>query len=180
MKTLVAISGASGAHLGIKLANVIASLGNDTHIIISENALISMQKEEVSEQIDKNIRIYSNNEIWAAPASGSSKFENMIIAPCSINSLAKIASSISDNLILRAAAVMIKEHKKLVLGVREMPLSAISLRQMADLAALGVIIAPPIIGYYSGIKSLKDMENFVIGKWLDTIEIKHDIFSRWK
>lgn len=179
MKILVGITGASGANLGVNLANMVSNLGHEVHLIISENAKISMKKESFSISVNSNIITYQNGEIYSSPASGSSKFDKMIVAPCSINTLAKISCSLADNLITRAAAVMLKEHKTLILAVREMPFSAISLRQMSELSALGVIIAPPILAYYSNPKNLDEMENFIIGKWLDLLGIEHDIFRRW-
>lgn len=179
MKILVGITGASGANLGVNLANIVSNLGHEVHLIISENAKISMQKESFSISVNSNIITHQNGEIYSSAASGSSKFDKMIVAPCSINTLAKISCSLADNLITRAAAVMLKEHKTLILAVREMPFSAISLRQMSELSALGVIIAPPVLAYYSNPKNLDEMENFIIGKWLDLLGIEHDIFRRW-
>lgn len=179
MKILVGITGASGANLGVNLANIVSNLGHEVHLIISENAKISMEKESFSISVNSNIITHQNGEIYSSAASGSSKFDKMIVAPCSINTLAKISCSLADNLIARAAAVMLKEHKTLILAVREMPFSAISLRQMSELSALGVIIAPPILAYYSNPKNLDEMENFIIGKWLDLLGIEHDIFRRW-
>lgn len=179
MKLIVAISGASGAHLGIKLANTIASLNINTSLIITQNAKLSMQKESLNIEINKQIQIYDIDDISAAPASGSAMYDAMIVAPCSINTLAKISCGIGDNLLLRAAAVMIKERRNLILAVRETPLSAISLRQMADLAALGVGIAPPILGYYTQPSSIDEAENFIIAKWLDSLKIKHNLIRRW-
>lgn len=179
MKLIVAISGASGAHLGIKLANSANSLGVDTSLIITQNATLSMQKENLSQKIDSKIQIYDIDDISAAPASGSAMFDAMIVAPCSINTLAKISCGISDNLLLRAAAVMLKERKNLVLAVRETPLNAISLRQMAELASIGVGIVPPILGYYTQPSSIDEAENFIIAKWLDSLKIKHNLIRRW-
>lgn len=179
MKILVGITGASGANLGVNLANIVSNLGHEVHLIISENAKISMKKESFSISVNSNIITHQNGEIYSSAASGSSKFDKMIVAPCSINTLAKISCSLADNLITRAAAVMLKEHKTLILAVREMPFSAISLRQMSELSALGVIIAPPVLAYYSNPKNLDEMENFIIGKWLDLLGIEHDIFRRW-
>ncbi|RAZ46533.1 UbiX family flavin prenyltransferase [Campylobacter hyointestinalis] len=180
MKILVGITGASGANLGVNLANMVSNLGHEVHLIISENAKISMEKEGFdTDDLNSNVITHQNGEIYSSPASGSSKFDKMIVAPCSINTLAKISCSLADNLITRAAAVMLKEHKTLILAVREMPFSAISLRQMSELSALGVIIAPPVLAYYSNPKNLDEMENFIIGKWLDLLDIEHDIFRRW-
>jgi len=104
----------------------------------------------------------------------------MLIAPCSMNTVAKIACGISDNLITRAAAVMIKEQKKLVIAPREMPFSAIALENMHKLATLGVIIAPPVMGYYSEQQTLNDMEEFMVGKWFDLLGIENNLYKRWE
>lgn len=192
-KILVAISGASGVNLGVKLANEIAKT-SECHIIISHNAKLVLSKEEEislednnksSEifQIYKNLKntakIYDDSDISASLASGSFGIRASIIAPCSINTLAKIHAGFADTLITRAAAVALKERRKLILGVREMPFSTIALEQMARLSSMGIIIAPPILGYYADIKSVEDMENFIIGKWLDALGIENQIYKRW-
>lgn len=192
-KILVAISGASGVNLGVKLANEIAKT-SECHVIISHNAKLVLSKEEEislednnksSEifQIYKNLKnkakIYDDSDISASLASGSFGIKASIIAPCSINTLAKIHAGFADTLITRAAAVALKERRKLILGVREMPFSTIALEQMARLSSMGVIIAPPVLGYYADIKSVEDMENFIIGKWLDALGIENQIYKRW-
>ncbi|WP_169940844.1 UbiX family flavin prenyltransferase [Campylobacter sp. RM15925] len=192
-KILVAISGASGVNLGVKLANEIAKT-SECHVIISHNAKLVLSKEEEillednnksSElyQIYKNLKntakIYDDSDISASLASGSFGIKASIIAPCSINTLAKIHAGFADTLITRAAAVALKERRKLILGVREMPFSTIALEQMARLSSMGVIIAAPVLGYYADIKSVKDMENFIIGKWLDALGIENQIYKRW-
>jgi 4-hydroxy-3-polyprenylbenzoate decarboxylase len=96
-----------------------------------------------------------------------------------VNTLAKISCGIADNLPTRVAAVALKEQRKLLLAPREMPLSAIALENMHKLATLGVIISPPILGYYSDIKTLEDMHKFIIGKWYDALGIKNNLYKRW-
>ncbi len=123
--------------------------------------------------------IHDDSDLAAAPSSGSFGIDATIVAPCSINTLAKIYAGFADTLITRAAAVALKERKRLVLGVREMPFSTLSLEHGAKLSALGAVIAPPVLGYYSAQNSLEDMENFIIGKWLDLLDIKHRIYQRW-
>ena len=118
--------------------------------------------------------------MWDAAASGSSGYEAMIIAPCSSNTLAKVAAGICDNLLLRAAAVMLKEQRKLIIAPREMPFSPLSIKHMNKLSGLGVMFAPPMIAHYSKPLSLNDTENFIIGKWLDCLNIKNNLFKRWK
>ena len=133
---------------------------------------------QIEEFLDEKIDIQSN--MWDAAASGSSGYEAMIIAPCSSNTLAKVAAGICDNLLLRAAAVMLKEQRKLIIAPREMPFSPLSIKHMSDISGLGVMFAPPMIAHYSKPKSLNDAENFIIGKWLDCLNIKNNLFKRWK
>ena len=133
---------------------------------------------QIEEFLDEKIDIQSN--MWDSAASGSSGYEAMIIAPCSSNTLAKVAAGICDNLLLRAAAVMLKEQRKLIIAPREMPFSPLSIKHMNKLSGLGVMFAPPMIAHYSKPKSLNDAENFIIGKWLDCLNIKNNLFKRWK
>ena len=147
-----------------------ANLGNSR--IPNENFL------QIEEFLDEKIDIQSN--MWDAAASGSSGYEAMIIAPCSSNTLAKVAAGICDNLLLRAAAVMLKEQRKLIIAPREMPFSPLSIKHMSELSGLGVMFALPMIAHYSKPLSLNDAENFIIGKWLDCLNIKNNLFKRWK
>ena len=147
-----------------------ANLGNSR--ISKENFL------QIEEFLDEKIDIQSN--MSSAAASGSSGYEAMIIAPCSSNTLAKVAAGICDNLLLRAAAVMLKEQRKLIIAPREMPFSPLSIKHMSELSGLGVMFAPPMIAHYSKPLSLNDAENFIIGKWLDCLNIKNNLFKRWK
>ena len=146
------------------------NLGNSR--IPNENFL------QIEEFLDEKIDIQSN--MSGAAASGSSGYEAMIIAPCSSNTLAKVAAGICDNLLLRAAAVMLKEQRKLVIAPREMPFSPLSIKHMSELSGLGVMFALPMIAHYSKPLSLNDAENFIIGKWLDCLNIKNNLFKRWK
>ena len=172
MKLIVATSGASGVNLGIKALKLLPKEINK-HFIMTKNSEIVLDKE-------MNITSYKNEDISASIASGSFGTDAMIIAPCSMNTLAKIACGISDNLVTRCASVMIKEHKKLILAPREMPFSAIALENMQKLATLGVIIAPPVMAYYSEQQTLDEMENFIIGKWFDLLGIENNLYKRWE
>lgn len=195
MKIIVGISGASSVHLGIKLANEIVSAGHEVCAIISDGARVTFESEraweylgnsripsENSAQIEQflNEKVDIQSNMWDAAASGSSGYEAMIIAPCSSNTLAKVAAGICDNLLLRAAAVMLKERRKLIIAPREMPFSPLSIKQMSELSTFGVIFAPPMIAHYSKPLSLGDAENFIIGKWLDCLNIKNNLFKRWE
>jgi len=171
MKLAISISGASGAHLGLKLLDLLPQ-EIQKHLIVSDNANIVMQSEQQA-------TVHYEKEIAASIASGSFKVDAMMIVPCSMNTLAKIACGIADNLTTRAAAVILKEQKKLLIAPREMPFSAIALENMHKLATLGVIVAPPVMAYYSEQTSLEQMENFMIGKWFDLLGIENDLFKRW-
>ncbi len=112
-------------------------------------------------------------------SSGSFGVSATVIIPCSANTLAKIACGISETLITRAALVALKERKTLLLAPREMPLNAIMLQNMLNLTNMGAIIAPPMLSYYANSKNLADMEDFMCGKWLDSINVAHNLFPRW-
>jgi 4-hydroxy-3-polyprenylbenzoate decarboxylase len=172
-KIVVATSGASGVNLGLKVLEQLPD-SVEKHFIMSDNSKIVLSKEM------NDVTKHDNNDISASIASGSFGVDAMIIAPCSMNTLAKIACGISDNLITRCAAVMIKEQKKLILAPREMPFSAIALENMHKLASLGIIIAPPVLAYYSEQQTLDEMENFLVGKWFDLLGIENNLYKRWQ
>ncbi len=171
-KIVVAASGASGVNLGLKIVDLLPK-EIEKHFIMTQNSEVVLDKE-------MNATVHDNSDISASISSGSFGVDAMIIAPCSMNTLAKIACGIADNLVTRCASVMIKEHKKLILAPREMPFSAIALENMHKLAALGVIIAPPVMAYYSKQQTLDEMENFLIGKWFDLLDIENELYKRWE
>ncbi|MGE4418768.1 MAG: UbiX family flavin prenyltransferase [Sulfurimonas sp.] len=171
-KIVVATSGASGVNLGLKIIKLLPQ-NIEKHLIMTQNSEIVLDKE-------MGVTLHDNSTVSASIASGSFGVDAMIIAPCSMNTLAKIACGIADNLVTRCASVMIKEHKKLILAPREMPFSAIALENMHKLATLGVIIAPPVMAYYSEQQTLDEMENFLIGKWFDLLEIENSLYKRWQ
>lgn len=171
-KIVVASSGASGVNLGLKIVKLLPE-SIEKHFIMTQNSEIVLNKEN-------GIVFHNNENISATIASGSFGVDAMIIAPCSMNTLAKIACGIADNLVTRCASVMIKEQKKLIIAPREMPFSAIALENMHKLAALGIIIAPPVMAYYSKQQTLEDMENFLIGKWFDLLGIENELYKRWE
>ena len=172
MKLIIGISGASGVRLGEKFIEKLPKK-IDKYIVYSDNSKTVLKKEENREFLD-------NSNLAASISSGSFGADAMIVLPCSMNTLAKISCGISDNLITRSASVMIKEGKKLILAPREMPFSAIALENMLKLSRLGVVISPPILGYYAEIKTLCDMEDFLIGKWFDLLGIEHNLFEKWR
>ncbi|MBY8985571.1 MAG: UbiX family flavin prenyltransferase [Candidatus Lokiarchaeota archaeon] len=178
---LVAITGASGAILGIKFLEELKKLEVETELVISEKAEIIIKTEtnydikEVRQLATKN---YEVNDLTAAPASGSYKVDKMVVIPCSMKTLAAVANGYSDNLISRVADVMIKERRRLILVVRETPLNAIHLENMLKLTKLGVVIFPPIPSFYHKPKNVDDIINHTIGRILDQAGIEIDI-KRW-
>jgi len=172
LKLVVAITGASGVGLAEKFIHYLPK-DIDIHLIKSKHSKIVAKFEE-------NITIHDNKNISASIASGSFKVDATVVIPCSMNTLAKISCGIADNLVTRVASVALKEKKTLLLAPREMPFSTIALENMYKLSSLGVIISPPVMGYYADIKSLEEMEKFIIGKWFDTLEIEHNLYKRWE
>ena len=178
---LIAVTGASGVHLAIRLLEILKEKDVETELIISKNAekIVAIETEynisEVRKLADKN---YEVDDLLAPPASGSYKLDSMIIIPCSMKSLSAIANGYANNLITRAADVMIKEKRKLILVVRETPFSAIHLENMLKLAKLGVVIFPPIPSYYIKPKNIEELIEFTIGRILDQLGIESNI-KRW-
>jgi len=172
LKLVVAISGASGIELGTKFIDYLPK-DIELHIVCSQNAKIVEKFEKSS------ATLHTDTNIAASISSGSFRVDATAIIPCSMNTMAKVACGISDNLITRVAAVAMKEQKKLLLAPRELPFSAIALENMHKLATLGVIIAPPVLAYYSEAETIEDMERFIIGKWYDLLGIEHNLYKRW-
>jgi len=172
MKLVVAITGASGVDLAKRFIEYLP-LDIDVHVVVSNNALTVESFE------NREITLHSSENIASSISSGSFGVDITVVIPCSMNTLAKIACGISDNLPTRVASVAIKEQKKLLLAPRELPFSAIALENMHKLASLGVIIAPPVVGYYAKANSVLDMERFIIGKWYDVLGIENDLYQRW-
>jgi len=172
VKLVLGVAGASGVSLSNKFIKYLPK-NIDVYIVLSENSKIVFEKEE-------NIKdIFDSSNIAASISSGSFRVDATAIIPCSMNTLAKIACGISDNLITRVASVALKENKKLLLAPRELPFSPIALENMHKLSLLGVTIAPPVMGYYSDSNTLEDMEKFIIGKWYDILGIEHNLYKRW-
>ena len=178
---LVAITGASGVELAVTLLKQLKKHGKSTELIITDVAkkIIKIEtKYEITEIVDLSDKYYEVDDLTAGPASGSYKNNIMVIIPCSMKTLAAIANGYADNLITRAADVIIKERRKLILVVRESPFSAIHLENMLKLSRLGVIIAPPIPSYYIRPKSIKDLNEYFVGRILDQMGIDSGI-KRW-
>ena len=183
MQLIVAITGASGVIYGKRLLEVLQNRGGEVHLIISKNAekVIEHELELTRKELEKLAsQVYRVNDLSASIVSGSFKTDGMIIIPCSMKTLAGISHGYSDNLILRAADVTLKEKRKLILVPRETPLSIIHLRNMLDLAKNGAIIIPAMPAYYHKPESIGSLVDYIIGKVLDLLEIKHTLFKRWR
>ncbi|MCJ7648647.1 MAG: UbiX family flavin prenyltransferase [Candidatus Lokiarchaeota archaeon] len=178
---LVAITGASGVDLAVILLQQLKKNGLETELVITKMAekIIDIETDyKVSQIIELSDKSYDVDDLTAGPASGSYKNNIMIIIPCSMKTLAAIANGYADNLITRAADVVIKERRKLILVVRESPFSAIHLENMLKLSRLGVIIAPPIPSYYIKPKNIKELNEYFVGRILDHIGVDSGI-KRW-
>jgi 4-hydroxy-3-polyprenylbenzoate decarboxylase len=185
-----AITGASGAILGIRLVEELLKT-SEVHLIISQSAFSIIAHEtgrtwadNTSEQLRdyyKSDRLYyhAEGDLQSQLASGSFRTAAMAVVPCSMKTLSAIAGGYASNLTARAADVTIKEGRKLVLCPREMPFSAIHLENMLKLARLGVVIAPPVQGFYHKPETLDSAVDFIIGKILDQLDVEHELFKRW-
>jgi len=182
MRVVLGITGASGAAYGLSVLEALNRLDIETHLIISRWA-----RETIAAETDHNpesvvclaSRYYSIEDMTAGPASGSFRHSGMIIAPCSMKTLAAIASGYTDNLITRAADVTIKERRPLVLLVRETPLSPIHLENMLKLSRLGVVIMPPVPALYNRPKTVHDILKHTTGRILDCLGIENHLTPRW-
>lgn len=182
-KTLIiGISGSSGVMLGIRLLEFLKETDYETHLIITSTAesIIRHETEYKVEDVKKlATKVFENTDFFAPSASGSFKTEGMIIIPCSMKTLAGIASGFSDNLLLRSADVCLKEKRKLVLVTRETPLSLIHIENMAKVSRAGAVVLPPMLSFYSKPQSIDDMVNYILGKVLDVMGIENDLYPRW-
>ena len=181
-RLVVGVTGASGVVYAKRLLEVLKEKDIETHIIVSKTAerIIKHELEMDRADFEKLGRYcYREDHVDAPLASGSFKTDGMIIIPCSLKTLAGIASGYADNLILRAADVTLKEKRKLILVPRETPLNAIHLRNMLELAKIGVVILPAMPAFYHKPKSIHELVDFIVGKILDIFEIEHELFKRW-
>jgi 4-hydroxy-3-polyprenylbenzoate decarboxylase len=185
------MTGASGAIYGVRFVQVLAELGYDIALVISDAARLVIQEELgiatgkdaiaplFEPQILDRITLYSNKDFTSAIASGSYPTSGMVIIPCSAGTLGHVASGAGTNLIHRAADCALKEGRRLVIVPRETPVNAIHLENMLKLARLGVRVIPASPGFYSGVQSVQDLVDFIVGKVLDSLEIAHAVYPRW-
>jgi len=185
-KLIIGISGASGVIYGIRLLEILQGVADvETHLVMSNAGAITVGLEtnyapaDVLALADVS---YKFGDIAAAISSGSFKTHGMIVAPCSMKTLAGIANSFSDNLLLRAADVVLKDRRRLILAARETPLHLGHLRLMTQVTEMGAIVAPPMPAYYHKPQSINDIINQTVNRLLDLadIELPQDLFTRWQ
>ncbi len=183
-RIIVAITGASGAIIGIEVLKALQTQeGIETHLLISNlgGTTITQETEFSIEQVESLADVYHPlKNLGAKIASGSFAFSGMIIVPCSMKTLGGIASGYSDNLILRAADVCLKERRKLVLVPRETPLNGIHLRNLTFLHDQGAVILPAMLTFYHKPQSIEDLVHQLVGKILSQFDIHYDKFRPWE
>jgi flavin prenyltransferase len=182
-KIVIGFSGASGIIYGIRLLEVLHSINIQTFLIVSEWAKknIEIETDKTLEYVKSLSSInYDNFKLDASVSSGSFLHDGMVIVPCSMKSLSSIANGYDDTLISRAASVTLKESRKLILVPRETPLSRIHLENMLKLQDAGAIILPAMPGFYHKPSTINEIVDHLVGKILDQLGIKHDLFTRWK
>ncbi|HZW14493.1 MAG TPA: UbiX family flavin prenyltransferase [Noviherbaspirillum sp.] len=182
-RLIIAITGATGAIYGVRLLNVLkTTTGVETHLVVSDAGVLNLHQEldlgrkdvEALAHVVHNVR-----DVGAAIASGSFQSDGMIIAPCSMKTLASVAHGLSDNLITRAADVVLKERRRLVLMVRETPFNLAHLRNMIAVTEMGGIIFPPLPGFYHRPQTIDEMVDHTVGRVLDMFDITHALAPRW-
>jgi 4-hydroxy-3-polyprenylbenzoate decarboxylase len=181
-RLILGISGASGVIYGVRALEVLRGMDIETHLVMSKSAELTMSYEmemkpkEVKEMASVS---HPNGDVGASISSGSFKTMGMLILPCSIRSMSEIASGVTGSLMSRSADVVLKERRRLVLGVRETPLHVGHLRTMAQLSEMGAVIAPIVPAFYTKPKSLDDIINHTVGRLLDFFGIDTGAVKRW-
>jgi flavin prenyltransferase len=188
-KIIVGITGASGSIYAVRLIEELLEKEIFVHIICTENGKKVMKFEtsidivEWVEELKKkynHVKLEDINNLFSGVASGSFKFDAVIILPCSMGTLAEISNGLAKNLLCRAADVALKENRRLIIVPRETPLNAIHLENMLKLSRLGVSILPAMPGFYHKPETMEDLINFVVGKILDTLSIENILFKKWE
>lgn len=184
-KIIIAITGATGAIYGTRLLEVLQSIDDvESHLILSSAGALTAQYElNIEKQAIMSLAdvVHHPKDIGATLSSGSFITHGMVIAPCSMKTLGCIANGITDNLVSRAADVVLKERRKLILMVRESPLNLVHLRNMTTLSEMGAIIAPPVPAFYTQPQTIDDIVNHTVGRVLDSLNIDTvDCVKRWQ
>ncbi|SIS39547.1 UbiX family flavin prenyltransferase [Insolitispirillum peregrinum] len=181
-RMIVGLSGATGIIYGIRILEVLQSLGIETHLVMTKTAEITLAYESDMKVADvKALASHSHriDDMAAAPSSGSFRTMGMIVAPCSVRCLSEIATGVGANLLTRSADVCLKERRRLVLMVRETPLHLGHIRHMAAVTEMGGIIAPPVPAFYTRPQSIDDIVNHAVGRVLDLFDLDSEMIARW-
>lgn len=182
-RLIIAITGATGAVYGVRLLQVLRDAPDiETHLLISDAGVLNLHQElEVNRKEVESLAdvIHNVRDVGASIASGSFQSDGMIIAPCSMKTLASVAHGLSDNLITRAADVVLKERRRLVLMVRETPFNLAHLRNMTSVTEMGGIVFPPLPGFYHRPQTVAEMVDHTLGRVLDLFSITHSLAPRW-
>lgn len=179
---ILGMSGSSGIIYGVEILRVLKHLGYETHLVVSKAAeIVRAQETTLSAQELRSMADHYHHidNLAAVISSGSFKTMGMIIAPCSMKSLGEIANSITSNLLTRAAEVVLKERRRLVLLTREFPLTSAHIKNMLSVTEMGGIIAPPVPAFYTHPKSIEDIVAQTVGRTLDLFDIDTKSFPRW-
>lgn len=182
-RIVVGVSGASGIPIAVELLKAMKEIPEiESHMVMTDAAAVTLQYETgllLNEFRQLADVFYENTDIAAPVASGSFKTSGMVVVPCSMKTIAGIASGYSDNLLLRAADVTLKERRPLILVARECPLGTLHLENMTKLSHLGAVIMPPIISYYHQPQTVLDITRHMVGKILDSLGYDYKHFRRW-
>lgn len=183
-RIIVAISGASGAVYGVRILQVLRDTpGIESHLVVSDAGWRNLQHEQNMERTlieGMADQVHDVHDIGAAIASGSFLCSGMVIAPCSMRTLAAVAHGLGENLLTRAADVVLKERRRLVLLVRESPLHLTHLRNMVSVTEMGGIVCPPLPAFYLHPQSVEDIVNHSVARALDLLEVPHNLTPRWQ
>lgn len=181
LPVVIGMTGATGAIYGMRALELLRELGVETHLVVSHwaEATILAETERTPAQVRALASCVYEEDDLSAPIAGASPTAGMIVAPCSMRTLAAIANGHSENLIQRAAEVHLQEQRKLVLLVREAPLSVIHLENMLRVARAGAVVAPPVPAFYARPRSLDDMVDHTVGRALDQLGVAHERIRRW-
>lgn len=181
-RLIVGISGASGIIYGVRVLEALRPTAIETHLVMSKSAEITLAYEmsaKVAEIHDLADVVHPIQDIGAAISSGSFHTEGMLIAPCSIRTMSQIATGTTDNLLARAADVVLKERRRLVMMVRETPLHLGHLRTMTSLTEMGAVMVPPLPAFYNNPETIDDIVNHSVGRALDLFDMELGLVKRW-
>jgi polyprenyl P-hydroxybenzoate/phenylacrylic acid decarboxylase-like protein len=183
MRLIVGITGATGAISGVRVLERLREAGVETHLVLTKWGVRTLLHETpyTKAQVESLATVVHNpSDMGASISSGSFITAGMVVAPCSMKTLAAVANGFSDNLISRAADVVLKERRRLVLITREAPLNLAHIRNMAAVTEMGGLIFPPVPAFYSKAKTIDDLVNHTVGRVLDLFGVEHQNISRWQ